>query len=191
MRRLLLLIVPTLALLGALETPGRAAPAGWEDPAGDATAVWVEQVELGESSPRPSDPELDIRNVSLAVEGDSIVASASMEAGGFAVGSGGSVWRFYFGHKDNRYFFQALAATAEYSQVFTSTPRFYRVTPDDPDPTSNGEELRCDCKMTIDLDGGKVRFAIKTESVAKTLRTSVGSLELKELDLRTYRRVQF
>ena len=186
--RLFLTLVAAAAMV-ASASPARA-NSSWEDPAGDANAISIEAVAV-ESTPRPSDRELDIRQVGFALEGDSIVATASMEGGGYPTASGGSVWRFYFRHKDDQYFFQALAGTPEYSQVFTSVPRFYRVTPDDPDPTSNGEELRCDCKMTIDLAGGKVRFAIKTASVAKTLRTPLGSLELKELDLRTYRRAQF
>ena len=190
MRRLHFLLI--LAVAAAVVASGSPAQANssWEDPAGDATAISVEAVAV-ESSPRPSDPELDIRTVGFALEGDSIVATAAMEAGGYPSASGGSVWRFYFTHKKDQYFFQALSATPEYSNVFGSVPRFYRVTPEDPDPTSNGEELRCDCKMAIDVEGGKVRFAIKAESVAKTLRTPLGSLEFKELDLRTYRRAQF
>lgn len=105
--------------------------------------------------------------------------------------SGGSVWRFYFSHKQDQYYFQALAGTAEYSQVFTSTPRFYRVTPEDPDPTSNGEELRCDCKMIVNVDGGLVQFTIKVAAVAKPLEAAPGAIELSKLELRTYRRAQF
>jgi len=187
MRRVLLAALICIALAGS-GLPARAGPASWEDPAGDATAISIEGV-AQESTPRPSDPELDIRAVSFALEGENIVGTASMKAGGFAAGSGGSVWRFYFSHKKNRYFFQAVAATAEYSQVFSSTPRFYRATPED--PTSNGEELKCDCKMTVDAKAGKVRFAIKTAAVAKPLKAAAGSIELTGLELRSYRRANF
>ena len=185
----LFLSIAAAAAIVASGSPAKA-DASWEDPAGDANAFSIDRLAV-ESTPRPSDPELDIRQVAFTLEGDSIVATTSMEAGGFASASGGSVWRFHFGHKDDQYFFQAQAGTPEYSQVFTSVPRFYRVTPDDPDPTSNGEELRCDCKMTLDLAKGNVRFAIKTASVAKTLRTPLGSLELKELEMKSYRRLQW
>lgn len=178
-------------MAGGSVAPARASELSWEDPAGDATAVGFEQVPGGETSPRPSDPELDIRTIAFTVRGDSIVATARMEAGGFPKASGGSVWRFYFTHKQDQYFFQALAGTAEYSQVFTSVPRFYRVTPDDPDPTSNGEELRCDCKMTVKVDQGTVEFAIKSSAVAKPLKSAPGAIELAKLELRTFRRAQF
>ena len=190
------LLRKALLFLVVLGLASQAAPAradlSWEDPAGDATAVGFEQVPGGETSPRPSDPELDIRTVGFTLQGDTIVATAKMEAGGMPKASGGSVWRFYFTHKQHQYFFQALAATPEYTAAgFTSVPRFYRVTPDDPDPTSNGEELRCDCKMTVKIDEGTVQFAIKTASVAKPLRAAPGSIELTKLELRTFRRAQF
>jgi hypothetical protein len=178
-------IAVLLMVAGAAPTQARTA---WEDPAGDATGV----DDLAPSTPRPSDPQLDIRTASFSVEGDSIVVTTKMEKGGFAVASGGSVWRFYFTHKTGTYFFQALAATPEYSQVFGSTPRFYKV----PvavvqDPTTNGEELKCDCKMVTDVPGGTVKFTIKTASVAKPLKVAPGGIELTKMDVRTYRRAQF
>ncbi len=190
-RALLTSVLAAMALAAGSVAPARASSLSWEDPAGDATAVGFEEVPGGETSPRPSDPELDIRTVAFTLQGDSIVATAKMQAGGFAKASGGSVWRFYFSHKKDQYFFQALAATPEYSQVFTSTPRFYRVTPDNPDPTSNGEELKCDCKMTVKVNEGAVQFTIKVASVAKPLKAAPGAVELGKLELRTFRRAQF
>lgn len=191
MRRTVQLFLAGLIALGAWGLPVRASGTAWEDDAGDATALGAEHTIASETSPRPNDPELDIRTVTLDVEGDSIVATAATEEGGLALGSGGSVWRFFFTHEDQRYFFQALAASAEYSQVFTSSPGFYRLDPSDPDPTSNGEALRCDCKMSVDLDAGTVRYSIKTDAVAKTLKSAPGSIELADLELRTFRRMQF
>ena len=190
-RAVMISVLAAMAMTAGTVLPARASTLAWEDPAGDATAIGFEQVPGGETSPRPSDPELDIRTVGFALQGDSIVATTKMEAGGFPKASGGSVWRFYFSHKQDQYFFQALAATAEYSQVFLSTPRFYRVTPDDPDPTSNGEELRCDCKMAVNVDQGTVQFTIKVSSVAKPLKVAPGAVELSKLELRTYRRAQW
>lgn len=190
-RALFISVLAALALAVGSAVPTQASTLSWEDPSGDATAVSFEQVEVGETTPRPSDPELDIRTVGFALQGDSIVATAKMEAGGFPAASGGSVWRFYFSHKKDQYFFQALAGTPEYSQVFTSVPRFYRVTPDDPDPTSNGEELRCDCKMGVKVEEGTVQFTIKVAAVAKPLKSAPGSIELAGLELRTYRRAQW
>lgn len=190
-RALLVSVFAAIALSASSAVPARAAEASWEDPAGDATAVGAEHTVAAEASPRPSDPELDARTVAFTVQGDSIVVTAKMEAGGVAAASGGSVWRFFFTHKEDRYYFQATAASAEYSQLFTSTPGFYRVNPDDPDPTSNGEELRCDCKMTVKLDEGAVQFVIKTAAVAKPLKVAPGAIELTNLELRTFRRVQF
>jgi len=173
-------------------TPAQAGGVGWNDPAGDATAMSFEGVRLP-PTPRPSDPQLDIRAVSFAVEGDSIVASASMEAGGFAVASGGSGWRFFFSHKNDRYFFQAAASTTEFDPVHLSTPRFYRVKyhVEGAEQTWDIEELRCDCKTTVNVKAGKVRFVTKTAAVARTLKVPVGSIELKELELVSNRRTGY
>ena len=45
--------------------------------------------------------------------------------------------------------------------------------------------------MTVDVKAGKVRFVTKTAAVAKTLRVTVGSLELRELELISYRRAGY
>lgn len=140
LRRALLLFVAVLALVSQA-APGRAT-AEWEDAEGDATAL-----PLVESTPRPSDPELDIVFSGFSVKGDSIVASTRVLKLGVPVGSGGSVFHFGFKYKDDRYYFQGLTGSAEYQQLFLNNPRFYR---ENPDPTGDPEELRCDCKFTTD-----------------------------------------
>ncbi|HUR48896.1 MAG TPA: hypothetical protein VMY88_05095 [Acidimicrobiales bacterium] len=133
-----------------------------------------------ESSPRPSDPELDVLNVSFVHKGENLVASLKLERVGIAAGSFGSVYRWYFKLKDSEYYFMARSATAEYDQLYYSTPGFYRV-----DPLGvEDEELRCDCKASFDNKTNTVSFAIKWEGIKKTLKGG----ELSSLYALTFRR---
>ena len=174
---LLLLAVVTVASQGV---PSRAS-AEWEDEAGDATAL----PEM-ESSPRPSDAELDILFASYTVSGENIVASVRLEAIGEAPGSGGSVYQFHFHYKGQRYYMQSLTGSPEYSQLFLGNPRFYRA---NDDPTGDPEELRCDCKASVDQKTKTAIFSIKTASVAKILKSAVGAMVLEQLEVRTFRRL--
>lgn len=178
-RRILLLTLAVLTV-ASQGTLGRAA-ADWEDESGDATAL----PEM-ESSPRPSDAELDILLSSYSVSGDSIVASTQLEAIGEAPGSGGSVYQFHFHHKGQRYYLQSLTGSPEYSQLFLGNPRFYRA---NDDPAGDPEELRCDCKATVDQKTKTATFSIKTSGVAKALKASVGAITLEGLEVRTFRRL--
>ena len=177
-RRSLLLIV-ALVGLAAQAAPSRAS-AEWEDTEGDATAL-----PGVESTPRPSDPELDVVWSKFSVSGDSIVATTRVVKLGVAIGSGGSVFQFHFKHKDVGYYLQGLTGSAEYQQFFINTPRFYRV---NPDPTADNEELRCDCKFTTDPKTNAAVFTIKTSSVAKPLKASPGAIEMGSLAVKTFRR---
>ena len=178
LRRLLFLLVALLSL-AAQAVPGRAS-AEWEDTEGDATAL-----PGVESTPRPSDPELDVVFSGFKVSGDSIVATTRVVKLGVAVGSGGSVFQYHFTHKDVGYYFQGLTGSAEYQQFFLNNPRFYRV---NPDPTADNEELRCDCKFATDPKTNSAIFTIKISSVAKPLKVSPGSIEVGGLAVKTFRR---
>lgn len=158
----------------AVAAPGSAAPAvEWVDPPGDANGM--PEVE---STPRPSDPELDVLNASFTRRGDSLVASLRLERLGTAPGSFGSVYRWYFTLRDSEYYFMARTNAPEYP--YSSTPAFYRV-----DPLGvEDEELRCDCKATFDNKANTVAFAIKWEGIKKTLKGG----ELTGLYALTFRR---
>jgi len=164
-------------LLAALAAPGSAASAvEWTDPAGDANGL-----PRVESSPRPSDPELDVLNASFALKGDSLVAAARVQKMGIAQGSFGSVYRFYFKHKTSSYYFQARTATAEYDQLYYSTPGFYR---ESADGVTDPEVLKCDCKASFDTKTNTATFSIKTEGIRKTLKGG----DMTGLYVQTYRR---
>lgn len=173
-----LLVVTLLSCLSAaaLTAPGSAAPAvEWADPAGDANGL--PEVE---STPRPSDPELDVLNVTFNRRGDSLVASLRLERLGIAPGSFGSVYRWYFTLKDAEYYFMARSATPEYDQLYYSTPAFYQV-----DPLGVEDvELRCDCKAIFDSKTNTVSFAIKWDGIKKTIKGG----ELTNLYALTFRR---
>ena len=180
MRKRILVMAVVLASLaaGGLASPGSAASSvDWEDPAGDANGA--PEVE---STPRPSDPELDVLYASFAVQGENLVASARLEKLGIAPGSFGSVYRFYFTHKDATYYMMARSATPEYDMLYYSTPAFYRAAAT---PVDEDEELKCDCKVTFDTKSNTVSFALKMNGLKKTLK---GGGELKALHVLTFRR---
>jgi len=180
LRRTLLLFLAAVAL-ATQAAPGRA-DAEWQDPEGDATAL-----PGVESTPRPSDAELDILSSNFKVSGDSIVATTRLAKLGVAVGSGGSVFQYRFKHKDVGYYFQGLTGSAEYQQLFLNNPRFYRV---NPDPAGDDEELKCDCKFATDPKTNSAIFTIKTAAVAKPLKVAAGGIEVGGLEVRTYRRAR-
>jgi hypothetical protein len=175
-------VVLAVAGFAGAAAPARA-EAAWTDAKGDATAL-----PGVESTPRPSDPELDIVASSYRVVGDSIVATTRVERLGVAVGSGGTVFHFRFTYKNDEYYLQGLTGSAEYQQLFLNNPRFYRAAKDE---VSDPEELRCDCKFATDPKSHSATFTIKTEAVAKPLKASAGTMELKNLNVRTFRRINF
>ena len=178
MRKRILVMAVVLASLaaGGLASPGTAASSvDWEDPAGDANGA--PEVE---STPRPSDPELDVLYASFAVQGENMVASARLERLGTAPGSFGSIYRFYFTHKDATYYLMARTNIPEYP--YASTPAFYRA---GATGVQDDEELKCDCKVTFDNKSNTVSFAIKMAPLKKTLK---GGGELKALHVLTFRR---
>lgn len=77
-----------LALLLA-SGPARAAGAEFVDPAGDATGL-----SAVESSPRPSEPELDLLGVTYASDGKTFTVSAKVTKLADPVASGGSAFRW-------------------------------------------------------------------------------------------------
>lgn len=178
LRRSLFTLLVVLGL-AAQSAPTRA-NAEWKDAQGDATGI-----PMVESTPRPSDPELDVVSSSFAVAGDSIVATTRVLKLGVPAASGGSVFHFRFKHKDDVYYFQGLTGSAEYQQLFLNNPRFYR---EGKGPTGEREELKCDCKFSTDPKTNTAIFSIKTASVAKPLKATPGSIEVGTLEVQTFRR---
>lgn len=181
-RRFLAATLVSCLVAALLSAPGSAAATvEWTDPKGDANGL-----PRMESSPRPSDPELDILSASFSRKGDSLVASMKLDRVGVVNGSFGSVYRWYFKLKDSEYFFMARTATAEYSQLgYLSTPRFVRAHPSG--VSDLDEQLKCDCKATFDDKTKTVAFAIKWEGIKKTLKGG----ELKGLYAITFRRYPY
>lgn len=164
-------------------TPSRAAPAvEWEDPAGDATAL-----PGMESSPRPSDSELDILKARFATRGHDIVASAQVADMSLALGSGGSTYRFYFSFDDQRYYFEAAMAESTYFTVFGASPGFYREGSGD----AADEELYCFCRNSFVFGpGGSVTFTVYSNDVATALGIDENTrVDLTGLEIRSLRTV--
>ncbi|HUR48274.1 MAG TPA: hypothetical protein VMY88_01920 [Acidimicrobiales bacterium] len=173
----LCVLVAAVSASGAI--PSAAAPGvEWVDPAGDATAL-----PGMESSPRPSDPELDILKVSFATGDVNLSASMRFERINYAPGSEGSAYRFYFSFKEQRYYFEALMGSTEYVTVFGAEPGFYREGTGD----SADEKLQCRCTNDFDFKGGRVTFKVSKVDVARALRMSDFGFELTALEGRALR----
>lgn len=168
-------VLASLAVSG-LASPGSAASSvEWEDPTGDANGA-----PRVESTPRPSDPELDVLFASYAVHGENLVASIRLEKLGTAPGSFGSIYRFHFTHNDTGYYMMARTNTPEYP--YSSDPAFYR---SGPLGVQDDEALKCDCKVKFDAKANTVSFAIKLDGVKKALK---GGGELTDLYVKALRR---
>jgi hypothetical protein len=177
-RNLLATAVLVAALVAGSSLPARAA-AEWTDPVGDANGV-AQDVN---SSPRPSDPQLDVVAATISVVGDSLVAKARTSAGGNAQGSFGSLYRFYFTFKGEEYYFLARTATPEYAMLYLATPGFFKVG----DEVNGDTTLKCDCKAAFDDKAKQATFTIKLAPMKSTLKAS-GGATLSALRVQTLRR---
>ena len=182
MRRALLAALLCIALTAT----GTAARAGqgsaqWNDPEGDATALGSM-----ESSPRPSDDELDILSSQYRFAGDDLVAMTRIKRIGYAPGSGASAFRLHFSFRSQRYYFEAVVgASWEYMSTFMpcqGCSGFYRAGPSGP------EEIACACRTSWDFKSGSwVAFTVRKSSLARALGVGVGQLDLGDLRVETLR----
>ena len=125
-------------LVGA--APARAGEISWEDEAGDATGIGVDGVE---STPRPSDSQLDILKTKWSSDGKYVTMVMYLDSvAGEPTGSTGRDYRFYFTHKDTRWAVGAQLPSAPMDSAFIKGPIMYNDT--------TGEYGDCGCKINFD-----------------------------------------
>jgi len=100
MRLRLISAVAAVVALVMVSGPVRAGEFKIPDPAGDATGF-----EAVESTPRPSDPELDILNVAYSSNGKDLKIDLKMAKIGQPVGAAGFTYRVNFAHGGTQYQF--------------------------------------------------------------------------------------
>lgn len=178
LRRIAGFAVAVGALPLAVAAPLQAqAELNWTDPAGDATGL------LGESStPRPSDPELDILEARYGFSGANFVAFARVERIGLSAGSQATAFRFHFRSGKDRYYLQSVfASSPQYLDLFMEggMPALYRVT------EAGTEALECACSGRFDFKQSTATFSLTKQSLARALNTPVGQIDLRELSVET------
>ena len=139
-----LMAVGTALLAGALLMNGTPAQAGnleWTDAPGDATGIGVDEVE---STPRPSDNQLDILKTNWSSDGKYLTLVMQVASiAGEPTGSTGRDYRFYFTHKDTRWAVGAQLPSAPMDSAFIKGPIMYNDT--------DGEYGECGgCKANLD-----------------------------------------
>lgn len=123
MRKFLISSIAALVALGLLMTgtPAQARSLSWTDPAGDATGIGPVA-----STPRPSDPSLDLLNVSYTTTGDSLLLTSRVQKFGSPDASVGSTFRWNFTYNDISYNVALQMPGNGGENVFASGPVFWK-----------------------------------------------------------------
>ena len=147
-------------LVGALALstlPAQAGPLAYPDPAGDATAV------DDANPPRPSDPELDLLDVSWSTTSDELVVSTTLGAIGEPVASNGWAVAHYFTYEDIRFELLVQDVGTPSSAVF-SDGVYLRVAGD------SSTEYPCVCRFNVEPGAARVRVHIELHSLGSAVR---------------------
>jgi len=132
MRLRLISAVAAVVALGMVSGPAQAGEFKIPDRAGDATGV-----DTVESTPRPSDPELDILNVAYSSDGKQLKIDLKMAKIGQPVGSAGYTYRVNFTHGGTQYQFLYQVLEGPFAPGF-----FFR-------SGAAGDRVTCKCSGTV------------------------------------------
>lgn len=150
-----------LALAIALLAGGAPARAGtleFTDPEGDATGL--SEVE---STPRPSEPELDILNASYVSDGKTLTVSSQVLTLADPVASGGAAYRWAWVYDGIVYELVFQLPTPPTDTVFVRGGVF----------RGDGATISIDCcKPTYDTKTNTIGLAISLSSIAKGVKTT-------------------
>jgi hypothetical protein len=161
----------------AVPSPAGQPELRWTDAAADATGFFGES-----STPRPSDPELDILEARYSFSGSNLVTSVKVEQIGMPFWSNASVFRFHFRSGKDSYYLQSVIGTsAEYLILFFDGggPTFSRVS------AAGRETLECECRATFDFEKDTATISISKQSLMKAVNVPVGHLDLRDLRVET------
>ncbi|HUR50282.1 MAG TPA: hypothetical protein VMY88_12245 [Acidimicrobiales bacterium] len=170
------------ATMVLLSVPSRAGTLSYADPADDATAVAETQ------APRPSDPELDLLDVSWSTSADELVVTTSLTALGDPAASDGWAIGHYFTYEDLRFEVLVQSSGAATSTVFGPSGVYLRPAGD------STTEYPCVCRFTAHPDRPAVTAHIELHSIVSAVRASDPSLprpaagsHFTELETTSYR----
>lgn len=157
MRRALPSGLAILLLVAAGAAPTRAGALSYLDPAGDATA-------LGDvSPPRPSDPELDLLDVSWSTTSDDLVVDSTLAAIGEPIGSNGWAIAQFFHYEGIDFEVLAQDVGAPTSSVFGDGV-YLRVAGD------STTEYPCVCRFIVRPDSPRVTVTVELHSIGSAVK---------------------
>ena len=149
-------LLTALALLIA-GSPARAGELQQPDPAGDATGI-----SDVESTPRPSDPELDILNVSYSTTATELRIDMKMAKIGIPSASAGYTYRVIFVHGANEYEFlyQVLSVPAQGLDAPLFTLR----------AGVDGENIECRCSGKVNGKTATLEIRADIASLGRAIK---------------------
>ena len=154
---------PLLALAAVvsalLATPANAGALSYADPADDATTV------ADADLPRPSDPELDLRDVSWTTTAEELVITTSLSALGAPVASDGWALGHYFEYEGIHFELLVQDVGAATNALFGPDGVYLRPAGD------SSSEFPCVCRFTLDTDHGTVTARAELHSIGSAAKS--------------------
>jgi hypothetical protein len=149
-RLAVVLIAGSALVLGVTGLPAYAGQLTIPDPAGDATGI----DSMVRSTPRPSDPELDILNVSYATTPTELQIDMKVAKVGVPVASQGFTYRVRFGHggKDYEFLYQVLDLPGFNRPLFALRPG-----------GAEGSQTTIACRCSGKVNGKTATLEIRAE----------------------------
>lgn len=157
MRRRSSLLVLCVVAGFILVSPARAGSLSYADAAGDATAIGDTDL------PRPSDPELDLLDVSWATTPDELVVNTTLSALGEPVASNGWAIAHYFDYEDISFEIVVQDNGVPSSAAFPDGI-YLRVAGD------STTEYPCVCRYTLHSDKAQVTTMVELHSIGSAVR---------------------
>ena len=152
----------TLALL-TTATPVRAAELKVDDPAGDATGFDLLGTPEAESTPRPSDAELDILGMSWTSDAKELKLALRLATIGHPVGSAGFTYRLNFTHGGVGYHFLHQVLGPPDAQTVSFVFR-----------NDDGTAIECRCSGKIDGKTSTWHVTAEIASIGKAIKANGG-----------------
>lgn len=155
------LVAVGLLLLGA---PAQAAELTVADPAGDATGLDLLGMPEAESTPRPSDAELDILGMSWVTDAKDLKIALKLASIGHPVGSAGFSYRLNFTHAgvDYHFLYQVLGPPEAQTISF-----FFR---------QGSTVIECRCSGKIDGKTATLNVTAEIGSLGRAIKANGGEM---------------
>lgn len=139
--------------------PSRASTLSYSDPAGDATAI------ASTNPSRPSDPQLDLLNVSWSTTADELIVATSLTALGEPLASDGWAVAHYLEYAGIQFEVLIQDVGAATNTVFGPDGVYLRPAGD------STTEYSCVCGFTLDAKQAKVTVRVELHSIGSAART--------------------